>query len=315
MRRDLSDVLRRGFDNALANWQLVLIRVVETALAFGIAIAAVIAVVVPLVISAHLGNWESLKNSPASFWPTIMTIVTEHWMLWLYLLLIASVVIAVILAIHSAVEAGSARIYVDAERAAAISRTQTRERFEAFNMDRFLAGVREGWWRVFWIYNAAWTLGGLVILAPLAVLALIIAAIGTNAAAIVIGCFFLLAMCLILFFVGLLTSIWVQGAIVAVFGRGLGGNAALRYSWREISGDLGRYALVAIIFIAVSFAGSSMLNSFSSGVPVNGGSIQWQLLLTSPLLIASSFLQTIFSSAVASWFLASITAIQQENPS
>lgn len=314
MKRELTDVLRRGFDNALANWQLVLIRVAETAVAFGIAIAAVLAVVVPVVVSVRFGKWD-LKDDPAAAWQTILAIVTDHWMLWIYLLLVVCAVLAVVLAIHAAVEAGSARVYLDAERAAAISRTQTRERFEVFDMDRFLAGVREGWWRVFWIYNIAWTYIGMLVLAPLLFGALIVSAIGANPAALLLGCLVVLSMLVFMAFAAVLGGIWVERAIVTSLDRGLGANAALRESRSWIREDITRHVGLALIVIVISIFGSGALSAFSSGIPFRGHSLDWQLLLMSPLVLASSFLQTAFSSAVASWFLASVAAIQQENPS
>jgi hypothetical protein len=314
LKRPLTDVLRRGFDNVVANWPLVLIRVAETALLIGITIGALIAVVIPLVVSAHVGGWQNIQANPDAMWETVMTVVAEHWLLLVYLLLIASGVLAVILAIHSAVEAGSARVYLDAERAGSISRTTTRERFEVFAMDRFLAGMREGWWRVFWIYNAAWLVAGLVVLVPLAAGAALIAVIGMNAAALVLGCLILVAMCLLFVVVAIVTNLWVEKAIVIAVDRGLGANEALREARHQIGADFARHAALAIVILGISLVGGAMLSSFSSGFPVHGSSADWQLLFLSPLVLASSILNTVFSAAVASWYLASVAAIQQENP-
>src|SRR6185437_3436976 len=76
------------------------------------------------------------------------------------------IVLAVLMAIHSFVEAGSARVFVDAERNGA-GVTRSRESFRAFNMDRWLQGGRASWWTVFWIYNIVWGVGGLILLIPL----------------------------------------------------------------------------------------------------------------------------------------------------
>lgn len=312
MKRPLTDVLRRGFDNVVANWPLVLIRVAEMAVLIGITIGAVIAIVIPLVVSAHVGGWENIQNHPDAAWKTVMAIVAEHWLLIVYLLLIASGLLAVILAIHSAVEAGSARVYLDAERAASISRTVTRERFEAFTMDRFLVGMREGWWRVFWIYNAAWLVAGVVLLVPLAIGAALIALVGMNAAALVLGCLILVAMILLLLLTTLLTNLWVEKAIVVSIDRGLGANDGLRDARRQIAADFARHAALAIVILGVEVVGGGILSSFTSGFPVHGTSAQWQLLFLSPLVIGSSVLNAIFSAAVASWYLACVAAIQPE---
>jgi hypothetical protein len=316
LKRSITDVLRRGFDNAVANWPLVLIRVVETALLVAMCIGAAVAIVIPLVISANVGGgWDQVQKNPDAILTAVLNILTAHWLLIVYLLLIASAVLTIAMAIHAAVEAGSARVYLDAERAGSISRTETRERFEVFAMETFLAGAREGWWRVFWIYNIAWLASGLVLLVPLAAGAALIALIGMNAAALVVGCLILLAMCLLLFVVALFTNLWVQKAIVLALGRGLSANAALRAGRHQIGGDFTRHAALTVIMVCISLAGTAFLSSFSSGgFPVHGNSINWQLLTASPLAVGSSILNTAFSAAVASWFLACIAAIQQENP-
>lgn len=314
MKRTLTDVLRRGFDNAVANWPLVLIRVAETAVLIGISIGALVAIVIPLVVSAKIGGWETLHPDPDAILTTVMAIVTDHWLLIVYLLLIASGVLAVLLGIHSAVDAGSARVYLDAERAGSISRMTTRERFDSFSMDSFLAGMREGWWRVFWIYNAAWLAAGLVLLAPLALGAALIAIIGANAAALVLGCLILVAMLLLSIVVAVLTNLWVEKAIVIALACGLAANAALREARQGIRADFGRHLGLVIIVMVVGFAGGAALSSFSSGFPLHGSSFHWELLFLSPVIIASSLLNTAFSSAVACWFLACVAAIQQETP-
>jgi hypothetical protein len=280
----------------------------------GIAIVAVVAIAIPLVVSANLGGWDKVNTRPDAIWQTAMDLLAAHWMLLVYLLLIASAVLTFCMAVHGAVEAGSARVYLEAERAGAISTTPTRERFEVFKMETFLAGAREGWWRVFWIYNIAWFEALLVILMPLLLGAVLIVAIGANAASLVLGCLILLVMTLVFFCVTVLTNLWVQKAIVAALARGLGAREALLASRRQIGGDFARHAGLALIMIGVAIAGSAALSSFSSGLPIHGGDVNWQLLFLSPIAIGSSILNTAFSAGVASWFLACVAAIHQENP-
>lgn len=315
MKRALTDVLRRGFDNAVANWPLVLIRVAETAVLLAIGIGAVVAVIIPLVVSAHIGGWQNIQADPDAMFETIVAIVTEHWLLILYILGVACAVLTIGLAIHAAVDAGSARVYVDGERAASISRTTAYVRYEAFTMDRFLAGVRAGWWRVFWIYNIAWLEAGLVLLAPLALGAALMALIGANAAAIALGCFLLLAMLLLFFVVALLTGVWVNKAIVITAASEDGASEALRHSRRRIGADLARHVALALIVMAISLVGTGTVSSFSSLMPAHGTrSMDGLLFLYSPFVIGSSLLSTLFSASVGQWFLACLAAIQQETP-
>ena len=51
MKRGVRDTLRRGLDNALANWGLSVIRVVTLLIMVVLTIGAVLAMVVPILVS------------------------------------------------------------------------------------------------------------------------------------------------------------------------------------------------------------------------------------------------------------------------
>ena len=56
MSRGATDVLRRGFELTLANWPLLLIRVAEQVIGMIIMIGALVAAVIPIAVSAGLGE-------------------------------------------------------------------------------------------------------------------------------------------------------------------------------------------------------------------------------------------------------------------
>ena len=45
--------------------------------------------------------------------------------------------------------------------------TGPRARFSVFSMERWLAGAKDGWWTLFWIYNVAWAAACTILLIPL----------------------------------------------------------------------------------------------------------------------------------------------------
>jgi hypothetical protein len=51
MKRNVFDVLRRSLDNTIANWGLVVVRLVETLVFVAIIVLAAIAVFVPIAVS------------------------------------------------------------------------------------------------------------------------------------------------------------------------------------------------------------------------------------------------------------------------
>ena len=156
--RNTTDVLRRGFDSTLANWPLIAIRIAQSILFVMIVVASIFAAIVPVGIAASFSNFKNL-DEPAQ---AIATFVIEHWPLIAYIFVIVLIVTIVLVAIHAFVEAGSARVFVDAERNAT-GDAPKRDSFRVFNMDRWMQGGRTSWWTVFWIYNIVWGIGGLTV--------------------------------------------------------------------------------------------------------------------------------------------------------
>src|SRR5205085_2425046 len=177
LKRNPFDVIRRGFENAMANWPVILLRIGEGLIMIGIVIAAVFAAVVPVVVAANVSHFDTSSIDSASQF--FAELIIEHWMLLLYLFLLSFVIFGLLIALHSFVEAGSARVYIDGERAPG---------FRAFAFDRWWAGGRRGWWPVFWIYNLAWSVGGLIILVPPVITIAAMLLVDANGARIVLGC-------------------------------------------------------------------------------------------------------------------------------
>ncbi len=293
----------------LANWPLLLIRVAEGVLYLGLAIASVVALVVPLAVSAR--HFDASQIDPDRLVETITALLLEHWIWIAWFLVGGSVALTICLAIHSAVEAGSAQVYLDAENAAAISRMTTRDRFAVFSMDRWLNGVRRGWWTTFWIYNIAWGVAALIVIVPLGIASLVILLTGTGVGSIVVGCLALLVTMVLGIGVSVVTNLWAQKAIVIAVAQLRGAPEALRQSWREATGDFARQFGVALILLVVAMAGAAMIGSTSAFLGFGGRSLSWQVM-TSPVRLFVSLVNTIYSAAMAGWFLACFTSITLE---
>jgi hypothetical protein len=302
LKRSAIDVLRRGFENVVANWPLILIRVAEGVVLAMIVIGALIAAVVPVLVSAGLDRFDF--GNPGSAAELFATFMVEHWLLLVYLLLLASLILAVMVAVHSFVEAGSARIYVDGEHVAG---------FRAFAMDRWLEGGRRGWWPVFWIYNLAWSVGGLIVVIPALIVIPLMFVVGDVGPRIVVGCAGLAFMVLLMIPTAIAMAIWTQKAIVICVARATGAVASLAAARREIKLDLGRHLGVALIVMVVSLAAASVVSSVS--IPFSLGhhhGVSLSALFFAPVQLAMSVVQSAVSAAVGAWFLASFVALTEE---
>lgn len=306
MRRTATEILRRGFENTLANWPLIVIRIAEGIVLIGIVIGAVIAAIVPLVLSIGLSR-TSVQN-PADAAEAILDALAAHWMVFVYVFVIITVVMLLLLAIHSFVEAGCALVYVDGERRTAAMPAPLRAAFRSFTADRWIEGGKDGWWTVFWIYNVAWAVGGTIMLLPLFVLLVAVLMLhNVPVAAVSVGCLGLVVCAMFLFVVAIVTNIWTQKAIVDCMARNRGTADSLRSSWHELKTDAARHIAVAVVMIAITLAGSMFLSSFSWLGNFNHN-LGLNIALI-PLQFSASIAQALFSAAVGAWFLASFAAL------
>jgi len=315
VRRGVIDTLRRGLDSTIANWQLSLIRFAEMVLLGIISVAAVIAMVVPILVSVgiHLADIKDPEDLESA-----MTSLLAKWPLLLWVVVGFTVLLLVFVVIHSFVEAGCARVLVDAERNAGPALTGPRERYRMFSGDRWAAGAKDGWWSVFWIYNLAWGVGGLVLVIPLIpVLALVLIFQGNPAVAAGIGCLGLMIFLLFAIVVAVTTGMWTNRAVAQWAVDRAGVRETLRTAWRAVKSDLARHLLIALAIFVVAMAGSSFFASFSMFAAF-GESIGRNAsfnMITLPLRLVSSLLSSAFSALIASWYLAAYSALAVENRS
>lgn len=304
MKRNAFEVVRRGFDNAVANWPLVLIRVAEAVVLVGIAIGAIIAAVAPILVSAGLGNFD--MGDPQNIAEFFATLVIEHWVLLLYIFGLAFLILGVLIAVHSFFEAGAARVYVDAEHTADL---------RAFTVERWFRGGRHGWWSLFWIYNLAWSVGCIVLLVPAVftiVFMLMVNEWGPRAA---IGCAGLALMAVLAIPTAILVGMWTQKAIAICVGRDLGATESLGAARREIKLDFGRHFAVALIMMVIALVAGSVISSVSFPFSILGSHsrrVDLLPLFLAPMQLVIGMVQGAVSAAVQSWNLSSFVALTEE---
>lgn len=312
MKRGVFDVLRRGLDNTAVNWPLILLRLGETLLFGLITVVAVLAALLPLLVSIgiHVANIDTPEDAAAA-----MVMLMQRWMLLLWIIIVASVLLLFFVAIHAFVQAGAARVYVDGERIAGPQVEGERSRFRVFSMDRWMAGGGAGWWTVFWIYNLAWGVAGLVMMLPLIPVGVLMYVLREQPPAVAAtGCFGLLAALLFLIVVGAVTGMWTNRAIAHWAVHAAAATESLAAGWRAMFADLGRHLLVMLAVLVVGFAGSMFFASFSmfASFGESIGDTGTFVAITLPLRIAGSFLSSVFSAAVGNWYLASYAGLAAE---
>jgi len=293
----------------LANWPLIALRIAESIVFFAVMIGSIVAVIVPIVVSA--GLWRPDLEHERDPGTAFVDLALAHWLLIVYILLIVSVVLLLLIGIHSFVEAGCARIFVNAEHAAG-NAPVGREPFRAFDINQWMQGGWHSWWSVFWIYNLAWSLGGLVLLVPLLGTLALMMVFGDTGPRVAAGCIGLVISFLVMIPVAVVMGLWTQKAIAITVARGAGAGAALRLGWNEIMADLGRHLGVAVIVFVVAFGGAMAISMVTFPLSLAHQQSAFSGLMLAPAQLVVSFVQAVFSSAVGLWFLASYVGLTEE---
>ena len=310
MKRSLPDVLRRGLDSTIANWPVIALRIAESVVLIGIVIASVIVAIVPAVVAAGLSKDEIMNSSdPPS---AIVGWVIGHLMLFVWMFALAFIVFGVLLAIHAFVEGGIAQIYVDGERNEKRHLAAGREAFRAFSVDRWLAGGAATWWRIFWLYNWAWSVGLLFVLVPLILTIAGLVLISDTVGRVVVGCVGVALAIFVFIPVAIVVSIWCAKAITICVARSLPGRESLRVAWRAVRDDLGRHVAVALIAFVVSMALNSVVSAFSVPMTITQHQLPSMALFFTPVRLVSGVFQSMVSAAVGCWLMACFVSMTEE---
>ncbi len=307
MNRSVTDVLRRGLDNALANWPLILVKLTASFVSGLVMVIAVVTSIVPLALSLGIKGMD-FKN-PDDAAQLLMTVLSDHWLALLIILVVVSVALLVVVLLSSFVEGGVTQIVVDADRQAT-GPQPARPAYATFSVERWISGARQHWLSIFWIYNIAWSVAGIVLLIPFVITLLAILAAGQQAAAIVIGCAGLAISLLVFIAVAILTGLWCRKAIVIAVAFDRTPMEALREARLEIMADPGRHVAVAFVLAAISFGAVGLTGIVSLiGSSDHTGVLAVMFI---PLQVALSFANGIFSAGMTIWGAAAFAALTLE---
>ena len=297
--RNPVDLVIRSLKSALANWQLVAIRMVESVVFVFLTMLALLATILPVAIKAGLGKLSIADAANSA--DALSQFLVEQRALILWTCGVLILVTGVMMVVHSLIAAGSVRVYLDAEHAPG-------DRFEVFRGDTFRAAARHGFWRVFWIYNIAWAYAGLLVLLPV-MFALVVVLLtqgtvgGVIFAAVLFGGTVVLAIP-----IGIITAIWVGRALIDGERGQLGASESLKAARRSIRADLGSHAAVILLVMIISIGGilviSGVSGSFSSAGEV-----------LAPMQLVGSLAQTFASALASAWMLAAFAALAENRGS
>ena len=307
MRRSVTDVLGRGLDSLLANWPLILLKIAASLISTLIVIGAIVASVVPIAVS--LGIKGADLKTPDDAAQLLINVLSDHWLALLIMLAVVSLALLVVVLLFSFVEGGVSQIVIDADRKARALQPARSDYF-AFSIDRWMAGARLHWLPIFWIYNIAWGVAGIVLLVPFTMTLIGILLAGQRTAAIVVGCAGLAISLLLAIAVAIVTSLWCRKAIIVAVAFDRPPMEALREARQQILGDLGRHVAVAFVLAAIAF-GAVGLTGIVSMIGSSDPSGVLAVMFI-PMQIILSFVNGILSAAMSIWGAAAFAALTLE---
>jgi hypothetical protein len=309
--RKTEDVLTRGFDNVVANWPLLLIRLAEGIAFTMIVMGVALGIALGIAASFGLGAWSDYKT--AEQMTSLFETLLRQWPVLLIALVGFLLLLCVLVLIHCFVEAGVVRVYVDGERAAGPAQTGDRSRYRVFTGERWLQGAKDGWRALFGIYNVVYSIWAVLLLIPF-----LPVGIGTLmmiqqekfGPAAGIGCIGGALLVLIMIPVTIAANLWSRKAIVIAIARRTSTRESLRLGWAEVRGDLARHLLVALAVLGAGLAIGGFIAGFSfAGAMVKSTGFA---IMFVPLRILTSLLNTALSGAMAGWLTASYAALSPE---
>ena len=279
----------------VANWPLIAVRIVESIVLMGLVVGAVLAVIVPIVVSAGLGKFSDIS--------TIAEAIVQHAVMILYILGVVAVLLVIMVAIHSFFDGGSARILVDSERADAKA---------TFDLSRFFAGGRDSWWTIFWVYNLIWSVAGIVILIPLTLTIAAMLVTGDTTLRVVAGCAGLFISFVIMVPVAVICGIWTQKAIAVCVARAANASDSMRIAKEQMKSDFGRHFIVAFVLLVISIGGSGVISMLSMPFSMMQPHHPIAVPFFAPMQVVVSLAQSVFSGAIGAWFLACFVSLTEE---
>lgn len=298
------DVLRRSFDNTVANWPLVLMKLAELMAAIVLIVVAVAISLAPIIFAG-----VSLSAAPAGDTPEeFLRWLGASWPLFVVVFVVATVLVLVLVGVHAFVQAATIGIALDGDRAAGPAIEGDRKRYGAFAAEKWVAHGKRHWWTAFLVYNVVWGIAGLVMMLPLLPTALAAWWLRDGNGLWITGCIGLAITAGVALIVGMIAFVWSNLAIVAAVARDLETGSAIRDG-----GRIFRSAIVDVIVVVVGlwaisaatgmmFVAAHMSISAVSMIPLAG-------FITLPFQFGASFVQNAISLFLGIWMMAAFATI------
>lgn len=303
MKRNPIELAVRALKNAFVNWQLVAIRMAESVVFVFLIVMALLATIIPAAVAAGLGklNLHDAENAQTA----LAEFIVDQWALILWTLVVLLLVTGVMIVIHSLIVAGSARAYLDGERAAGAS--DAVERFNVFRGEAFWAAARHGFWRVFWIYNFGWGLAALIVSVPMLIALLLVRFSADTTTMVVLMIIIFVLSFFMAIPIGIVATIWVGRALIDGERNQLPAREALAAARRAIRADLAGHIVVPLLVALISLGGIAVASGITSVYSSNE--------LFGPFQFMGSLIQTFVSSLAGAWLLASFAALAENEGS
>ena len=294
--------VQRGFDNVIANWPLLLIRVAETVLVLIVTVAGVfLTLILTGLMAAISAVGESFDNPER-----VAEWIVENPHLLAVMFGLALVVGLIGIVIHSFVIGGVIGCLVDAEKMA--PQDGPRSSMKAFSPERWLAWCRQTWWPVFLIYNVTWGVYGLVLLVPCIFLLALMFAVDGAGATIVAGCIGLAIIVVIALIGGIIVMAWSRAALAISIEGDRDVMGPVRDGFRVCLDRFGEVAVLYVVMTGIAFGVGGAVVSFNFGMELvspRGSMVPIALVVQ----IVLSLIQSAVSVVTSTWTVASTVSI------
>ncbi|MBW3564372.1 MAG: hypothetical protein KY459_06570 [Acidobacteria bacterium] len=294
---------RRGLENLLGNWQLILIASIESLVLFAV-------IFLPVIVFGY-GKWKA-SASVDEFLESILQMyvaVFENPLILLGIFVAVLVVGTVALVIHSMVISGIVRIYLAGEgRMGSSNELSYDVRPRTFSLSEWWTAAKEYWFEVFLIYNIVWGLSALIILVPIVPLLLLAFTSSGDERLLVIllagGGIWLLLTVIVAFFSRAWSHLAVARAVADDLGVIASSKSALDLIVREPANTLVLVVVMALISLGAGVGGSAV--TFSSEM------MPAILVLSVILGLAGWLINVVISSAAALWMVAGFVSMAHD---
>jgi len=298
------ETVQRAYRNVVANWPLILISVAEQVAMVGLIVVGALLAVVPFIMTGALSELSELSGNPARM---AIGFFLQNPLTIIGVIVALTIVLTAVTALHSFVRAGTVGIYIDSALTAPAG-SSVRDALSLFSTETFISYGKRFWWPVFLIFNVIWGIFSIILLAPLAAAVLLFTRLSEDPQAVAWGCLLLVLFFLILLVVGIAATMWTDVAVALTVRRNLGVRDSLQTAFNLMMRRFMDLLMVIGVLIVISI-GVWIVFATIFGVIGVVSMLPIMAILTLPIQIVLSLLQSIASVFLSCWFLAAVVAI------